>query len=202
MTERVFVVDDDPRVRAALERLLKSEGLETEIFVSAENFLERFDAGSEGCVLLDLAMPGRDGLAVQEELVRRGCEVPVVFVTGHGDVPASVRAMKRGAVDFLTKPAPSAVLLAAIREALERDRARREASQGLEEIARRLASLTVRERQVLEGVVAGSLNKQIAAKLGIAEKTVKTHRGRVMEKMGAGSVAELVRLIGRADGIA
>ena len=202
MSEKVFVVDDDPRVRAALERLLKSEGLATETFVSAEDFLERFDAGARGCVLLDLAMPGRDGLAVQEELVRRGCELPVVFVTGHGDVPASVRAMKRGAVDFLTKPAPSAVLLAAIREALKRDRARRAASQGLEEIARRLASLTARERQVLEGVVAGSLNKQIAAKLGIAEKTVKTHRGRVMEKMGAGSVAELVRLIGRADGIA
>ena len=200
MSEKVFVVDDDPRVRAALGRLLKSEGLEAEIFGSPEDFLSRFDVGSEGCVLLDLAMPGRDGLAVQEELARRGCELPVIFVTGHGDVPASVRAMKSGAVDFLTKPAPSAVLLAAIREALRRDRERRAASEGREETARRLAGLSVRERQVLEGVVAGLLNKQIAGKLGIAEKTVKTHRGRAMEKMGARSVAELVRLIGKADG--
>ena len=200
MSEKVFVVDDDPRVRAALGRLLKSEGLEAEIFGSPEDFLSHFDAGSEGCVLLDLAMPGRDGLAVQEELARRGCELPVIFVTGHGDVPASVRAMKAGAVDFLTKPAPSAVLLAAIREALRRDRERRAASEGREEMARRFAGLSVRERQVLEGVVAGLLNKQIAGKLGIAEKTVKTHRGRAMEKMGARSVAELVRLIGKADG--
>ena len=193
MTERVYVVDDEPRVRTSLARLLRSSGFEAEVFESPEAFLRALSVESEGCVLLDLAMPVRDGLEVQEELVRRGCELPVVFLTGRGSVPASVRAMKAGAVDFLTKPARSEVLLGAIRSALERDRARRAARDAREDLARRLATLTGREREVLQGVVEGLLNKQIGARLGIAEKTVKTHRGRVMEKMGVGSVAELVR---------
>jgi FixJ family two-component response regulator len=199
MSEKVFVVDDDPRVRKGLARLLASEGVTADVFGSAEEFLGAFDPRSEGCILLDLAMPGRDGLALQEELARRGCELPVIFVTGRADVPATVRAMKGGAVDFLTKPAPARDLLAAVGKALERDRARRAARKDQDELTRRLATLTARERDVMEGVVAGLLNKQIAGRLGIAEKTVKTHRGRVMAKMGTGSVAELVRLLERAD---
>jgi len=193
MTEKVYVVDDDPRVRVSLARLLRSSGFETEVFGTPEDFLRALSAECEGCVLLDLAMPVRDGLEVQEELVRRNCELPVVFLTGRGSVPATVRAMKTGAVDFLTKPARSEILLGAIRSALERDRAKRAARAERNDLERRLMTLTDRERDVFQGVVEGLPNKQIAARLGIAEKTVKTHRGRVMKKMGAGSVAELVR---------
>ncbi len=197
-SERVFVVDDDPGVRKSLSRLLRSAGLEALAFESPEEFLRNLGADAAGCAILDVAMPGLDGLALQRELASRGSELPVIFLTGHGDVPRSVQAMKGGAADFLTKPVDDEVLLAAVRRAVEADRAGRASRRERTEIRERLASLTPREREVMEGVVAGRLNKQIAADLGIAEKTVKVHRGRVMEKMAASSIAELVRLADRA----
>jgi FixJ family two-component response regulator len=192
--ERVFVVDDDPAVRKALVRLLKSAGLEVAAFETAGEFLRDLDTATAGCAILDVAMPDLDGLALQEEMSGRGCELPVLFLTGHGSVPGSVRAMKSGALDFLEKPVDEAVLLAAIRRALERDKSARTARLALADSRARLVTLSPREREVLEGVVKGRLNKQIAGDLGISEKTVKVHRGRVMEKMGVGSLAELARL--------
>jgi FixJ family two-component response regulator len=196
--ERVFVVDDDPAVRKSLARLLRSAGLEAIAFGSPEEFLRSIGADAAGCAILDVTMPGLDGLALQRELASRGTELPVIFLTGHGDVPMSVQAMKGGARDFLTKPVDDEVLLAAVRRTLETDRAGRESRRERAAIRERLGTLTAREREVLEGVVAGRLNKQIASDLGIAEKTVKVHRGRVMEKMAASSVAELVRMADRA----
>jgi FixJ family two-component response regulator len=196
--ERVFLVDDDPAVLKALARLLRSSGLEAVTFGSPQEFLERVAGTETGCVVLDLAMPGLDGLALQEAMASRGMELPTLFLTGHGDIPQSVRAMKKGAVDFLTKPVDDAVFLRTVREALARGRAGRADREESTRVRERLAALTPREREVLAGVVAGRLNKQIAGDLGIAEKTVKVHRGRVMEKMEAGSVAELVRLADRA----
>ncbi|HEX4439888.1 MAG TPA: response regulator [Thermoanaerobaculia bacterium] len=196
--ETVFLVDDDPAVLKSLSRLLDSAGFQPRPFGSPDAFLEAFDPAAAGCVVLDLSMPGRDGLELQEALARRGSELPVIFLTGRGDVPQSVRAMKRGAVDFLSKPVDDEVLLAAIREALGRDRERREGREERAAILERLETLTERERQVLDGVAEGRLNKQIGGTLGIAEKTVKVHRGRAMEKMKAGSVAELVRMLERA----
>jgi FixJ family two-component response regulator len=196
--ERVYLVDDDPAVLKALSRLLHSAGLSAVPFASPEEFLARVGPDTEGCAVLDLAMPGLDGLALQEALAGRGIEMPTLFLTGHGDVPQSVRAMKRGAVDFLTKPVDDDVFLQAVREALERSRSGRADRAESARIRRLVESLTSREREVLGGVVAGRLNKQIAADLGIAEKTVKVHRGRVMEKMEAQSVAELVRMVERA----
>jgi FixJ family two-component response regulator len=195
--ERVYLVDDEPAVRKALGRLLRSAGIEVATFGSAEEFLGALEEEAAGCALLDVAMPGLDGLALQETLARRGIDLPVLFLTGHGDIPMSVRAMKAGASDFLTKPVDGRALVAAVRRALERGRSLARARREDAEIHRRLASLTPRERDVLEGVAAGRLNKQIAGDLGISEKTVKIHRGRVMTKMAAGSVAELVRLADR-----
>jgi FixJ family two-component response regulator len=194
----VFVVDDDPAVLKAVSRLLRASGFDAVTFGSPQTFLERVDTNASGCLVLDLAMPGVDGLALQEALSARGCELPVLFVTGHGDIPQSVRAIKRGAVDFLTKPFDEAVLLRAVRQALEKDRGQRRDRAEVAEIRGRLATLTAREREVLEGVIAGKLNKQIAGNLGAAEKTIKVHRARVMQKMAAESVAELVRLADRA----
>ena len=196
--ERVFVVDDEPAVRRSLTRLLRSAGFEAAAFESPKAFLLELAPGSAGCAILDVAMPGLDGLALQRELHARGSTLPIVFLTGRGDIPKSVQAMKRGAIDFLTKPVDDEVLLAAVRAALARDRAQRQAREEAADVRRRLESLTLREREVLEGVVAGKLNKQIGAELGITEKTVKVHRGRTMEKMGAGSLAELVHLVERA----
>ena len=196
--ERVFVVDDDPAVLKGICRLLRSAGLEALPFSSPQEFLARVDLETEGCAVLDLAMPGLDGLTLQRELSRRGSGIPVVFLTGHGDVPTSVQALKNGAADFLTKPVEDAVLLQAVRAALDADRTWRAARRDLAEIRRRLETLTPREREVLEGVVSGRLNKQVGSELGITEKTVKVHRGRVMEKMGASSLADLVRLAERA----
>ncbi len=196
--ETVYVVDDEPAVVKSLYRLLSSEGFLVETFASPAEFLERVDPVASGCAVLDLAMPRLDGLALQKALSARGSELPILFVTGRGDIPKSVEAMKMGAVDFLTKPVDGEKLLGAVRRALEMDRARRGTRAEVAEIRRRLSTLTPREREVLEGVVAGRLNKQIAGDLGAALKTVKIHRGRMMEKMGAGSVAELVRQADRA----
>ena len=192
--ERVYVVDDDPAVRKSLWRLLRSAGYEVSTFASAEDFLQRLEPDASGCAVLDVAMPGLDGLALQKALAERLLALPVLFLTGRGDIPASVKAMKAGATDFLTKPVDDRVLFEAIAQALERGRSEREARHRLADARERLETLTPREREVLEGVVAGRLNKQIAGDLGIAEKTVKVHRARVMEKFGASSVAELVRL--------
>jgi FixJ family two-component response regulator len=195
--ERVFVVDDDPAVLRSLGRLLRSAGFESLTFSSPEEFLRLVGPGAAGCLILDLAMPGLDGFEIQRELSARGSELPVVFVTGHGDIPKTVEAMKKGASDFLTKPVDDEVLLRAVRRALESGRAARQSRFELARARERLARLTSREREVLDGVVAGRLNKQIAADLGITEKTVKVHRGRVMEKMEAASLADLVRLAER-----
>lgn len=193
--ETVFLIDDDAAVLKALERVMRSAALEPRAFGSADAFLEAFEPGSAGCIVLDISMPGRDGLSLQEALAERGSELPVIFLTAHGDVPRSVRAMKRGAADFLSKPVDDEVLLAAVREALREDREKRVLRERRDRIRERLATLTARERQVLEGVAAGKLNKQIGGALGIAEKTVKVHRGRAMEKLQASSVAELVRML-------
>jgi FixJ family two-component response regulator len=190
----VFLVDDDPAVLKGLERLLRAAGFAVRGFTSPEAFLDQHDPALPGCAVLDLAMAGLSGLDLQRALAARGCDRPVVFLTGRGDIPASVRAMKAGAVDFLTKPVDDEELLTAVRLALDKDRQAREARIKLEVIERRLSALSPRERDVLRHVVAGRLNKQIAAELGTAEKTVKVHRGRVMVKMGVRSVAELVRL--------
>jgi FixJ family two-component response regulator len=190
----VFVVDDDTAFLKAVSRLLRAAGLEVSPFPSAAAFLNEHDPAAPGCLVLDVAMPGLDGLELQRTLAARGCERSIVFITGQGDLPMGVQAMKAGAVNFLTKPFEKVELLAAIREALEKDDLARRARAGRESIERRLASLTRREREVLSHVIAGRLNKQIAGDLGAAEKTVKVHRARVMEKMGVRSVAELVRL--------
>ena len=195
--ERVYVVDDEEAVRKALRRLLRAARFEVLDFGSPGEFLEKLDPEAFGCALLDVAMPGLDGFVLQESLVERGSSLAVVFLTGQGDIPQSVRAMKAGASDFLTKPVEEADLLSAVRHALARSRAARAEREAVAELRERIASLTAREREVFEGVVAGRLNKQVAGDLGIAEKTVKVHRGRVMEKMGAASLAELVQFAQR-----
>jgi len=194
----VYLVDDDASVLRGLSRLLAAAGLEVAAFDSPKEFLDDFDPAAPGCLVLDVAMPGLSGPDLQQALAARRSELPIVFLTGHGDIPTSVQAMKRGAADFLTKPVDEETLLAAIRNALEKDRALREAREGLARIERRLAALTPREREVLERVVAGRLNKQIAAELGTVEKTIKVHRASVMRKMGVRTLADLVRLAGRA----
>ncbi|MGK3963414.1 response regulator transcription factor [Sorangium sp. So ce118] len=196
----VFVVDDDPSVLRALERLLRAAGHAVEAYASPGAFLERAPSERPGCAVIDLRMPGLDGIELQEQLSRRGCPLPIVFLTGHGDVPSSVRAMKAGATDFLTKPCDDTDLLAAVARAIERD-ARARAALGEQQALRtRFEALTPREREVCLRVAQGLMNKQIADELGAAEKTIKVHRGRVMEKLGVESVAELVRLVDRLQG--
>ena len=190
----VFVVDDDAAVRRSLIRLLRSAGWDAEAFASAGDLLERAPFAGSGCVLLDVQMPGMNGLELQERMAAAGISLPVVFLTGKGDIPMSVHAMKHGAVDFLVKPVDEAVLFAALGQAIRRQAAEGAARQLRDSILERLARLSEREREVLEQVLQGRLNKQIAFELGIAEKTVKAHRGRVMEKMEAHTVAELVHL--------
>ncbi len=196
--EAVFLVDDDAAVLKALTRLLTAAGFRVRAFLSASQFLEQHDPECPGCVVADLAMPDMSGMALQEALQRSGRDRPIVFVTGRGDIATGVRAMKQGAVDFLTKPVHGRELIAAVGSALERDRLIRREWSAHKSIEARLVSLTPREREVLAGVVSGRLNKQIAAELGTAEKTVKVHRARVMAKMGVRSLADLVRVAQRA----
>ena len=193
----VFVVDDDRSMRVAVERLLRSSGLEVESFESARTFLEREPVDVACCLVLDVQMPELTGLDLQQALRRSDADIPIVFITGHGDVPTSVRAMKSGAEDFLQKPFKDQELLDAVHRALERDRGARAERTELAELGERLDSLTPREREVFELVVKGLLNKQIAFELGAAEKTIKVHRGRVMKKMHADSLAHLVRMAGK-----
>jgi FixJ family two-component response regulator len=190
----VHVVDDDAAFRTAMSRLLTAAGLQPRLYACAQDYLSSGDAGGPACLLLDLRMPGTTGLDLQAALAQREAAHPVIFLSGHGDIPSTVRAMREGALDFLTKPVPTATLLAAIERALERDVERARCRAQVSEIKQRYASLTPRERQVMAGVVAGRLNKQICFALHAAERTVKTHRARVMEKMRVRSVAELVRL--------
>jgi FixJ family two-component response regulator len=190
----VFMVDDDPAVLKALTRLLHAAGLAAQSFDSPEVFLMQHDPATPGCVVLDICMPNLGGLALQQALTASGFERFIVFITGHGDIPTSVQAMKDGAVDFLVKPFHDEDFLAAVRCAIARDQSARTTRAWLQSIRRRLATLTPREREVLHHVVAGRLNKQIAADLGTVEKTIKVHRSRVMEKMAVASLAELVRV--------
>jgi FixJ family two-component response regulator len=190
----VFVVDDDPSVREALQRLVRSAGLRVEAFASAEEFLNRRREAVPSCLLLDVRLPDLSGLDLQRRMVDANHEIPVVFITGHGDIPTTVRAMKAGAVEFLTKPLVEGDVLESIRQAIARDRATREHQAGTADLRDRHASLTPREEEVLGWVVSGLLNKQIASELGISEETVKVHRGSVMRKMGADSLADLVRM--------
>jgi len=193
----VFVIDDDRSVRDALRRLLTSVGMTVEVFPTAQAFLSARRADAPGCLVLDVRLPGLSGLDLQRELADTNATLPIIFLTGHGDIPMSVRAMKAGAIEFLTKPFREQELLDAIRQAIDRDRIARTKRQELAELRRRYDTLTPRERDVMAGVVAGLLNKQIAAELGSAEATVKEQRGQVMLKMQAGSVADLVRSAGR-----
>ena len=198
----VFVVDDDPSVRSSLKFLLSSVGLQVESFDSAETFLQRKPPDAPSCLVLDVRLRGLSGLDFQRELAARNIRIPIVFVTGHGDIPMSVRAMKAGAIEFLTKPYRDQDLLDAVRVALERDRARREEEKDLTDLRQRFESLTPREQEVISMAVLGMLNKQIADQLGTAENTVKVHRSRAMEKMNAQSFADLVRMIGKLKGSA
>lgn len=195
---KVFVVDDEDAVRKAVFRLLHSADIQAEVFASPAEFLAAFDAQAPGCLLLDVEMPGLNGLDLQRVLGKRDATLPIIFLSGRADIPISVQAMKAGATDFLTKPVQGDVLLAAVRTAFAKDNALRAARADVADIAARLNTLTAREYEVLEHVVAGKLNKQIASDLGIVEGTIKVHRARVMEKMKVQSLAELVRLVERA----
>ena len=193
----VFVVDDDPSMRRSLDALLRSVGLDVQLFSSAQEFMPAKRPDVPSCLVLDVRLPGMSGLTFQEELAKTGIALPVIFVTGHGDVPMTVRAMKAGAVEFLTKPFDDQVLLDAVHAAIERDRATRQQAAGLTALKARYDELTAREKEVMKLVVAGRVNKQIAAALGLSVVTVKVHRGQVMRKMLAKSVAELVRMADR-----
>jgi FixJ family two-component response regulator len=193
-TPIVYVIDDDASVREGVAKLLSSVGLHAETFGSTGEFLEAPRAGGPACLVLDVRLPDVSGIEFQRDLAAAGIHIPIVFITGHGDIPMSVQAMKAGAVEFLTKPFRGQQLLEAIQEAIARDRAASRDRARVAEVAARYESLTPREREVMTLVAAGLLNKQIAAELGASELTIKTHRGRVMEKMRADSVADLVRM--------
>ncbi|MGD0211860.1 MAG: response regulator transcription factor [Terriglobales bacterium] len=196
----VFVVDDDPSVRSSLKFLLSTVGLQVESFDSADTFLRKKPASVPSCLVLDVRLPGSSGIDIQRELAARNIRIPIIFLTGHGDIPMSVRAMKAGAVEFLTKPFRDQDLLDAVRIALGQDRARREQEKEVRELQQRFDSLTSREQQVIALLVSGMLNKQIAAELGTAESTVKVQRSRAMEKMHAESLVDLVRMIEKIKG--
>jgi len=198
----VFVVDDDPSVRSSLKFLISTVGLQVETFDSAEAALQKLAPDAPACLVLDVRLRGLSGLDLQSELAARNCQVPIVFITGYGDIPMTVRAMKAGAVEFLTKPFRDQDLLDAVHVALARDRVRRAQEKEITDLQQRFDSLTSREREVISMVAAGKLNKQIADQLGTAENTVKVHRSRAMDKMHAQSVADLVRMIEKLNSLA
>jgi FixJ family two-component response regulator len=197
VTAVVFVIDDDPSMRAALEDLISSVGLQARLFASPQEFLQGPRSDAPGCLVLDVRLPGMSGLTFQKELERAGITLPVIFITGHGDIPMSVRAMKAGAVEFLTKPFHDQEMLDAIHAAIERDRQSRRQALLVAELRERYITLTERERQIMTLVVVGRANKQIAAELNLSEMTVKVHRGQAMRKMQAESLPELVRMADR-----
>ena len=193
----VYVVDDEPAVTISLKRLLRSVGLEARIYASAQEFLRSDRPDASGCLILDVRLPGLSGLDLQQELTAAKIDLPVIFVTGHGDIPMSVQAMKAGAVEFLTKPFREQDLLQAIQRGIEQNRITRKHNAEIRILQQRYASLTPREREVLPLVTSGLLNKQIAAQLGASEKTIKVHRGQVMQKMKAESLAHLIQMAGK-----
>jgi len=197
VTAVVFVIDDDPSMRAALEDLISSVGLQPRLFASPQEFLQGPRPDAPGCLVLDVRLPGMSGLAFQKELERVGIALPIIFITGHGDIPMSVRAMKAGAVEFLTKPFHDQEMLDAIHAAIERDKQGRRQALLVSELRERYVTLTERERQIMTLVVIGRANKQIAAELNLSEMTVKVHRGQAMRKMQAESLPELVRMADR-----
>lgn len=198
-TRTIFVVDDDPSVRKATERLLRSDGYAVKLFTCAKEFLESRLFNSSSCLVLDVRMPGLNGIQLQEELIKKKILIPIVFITGHGDIPMGVNAMKRGAVDFLPKPFNDQDLLDSIDKAIEKNIAIKKAQSQKDKILRLFKTLTPREQEVMRWVITGLLNKQIAQKLGTTEKTIKVHRGRVMHKMRVPSVAQLLRLAQKAQ---
>jgi len=193
----VYILDDEPEMVKALARLLRARRFEVLGFTSVHTFLEAYRPEKSACLVLDVAMPELDGLALQDHLTHEGILIPIVFLTGHGDIPTSVRAIKAGATDFLTKPVDAAVLAGAVRAALQIAGTRRQAAAETQALKARLASLTPRQREVMEHIVAGQLNKQIAYDLGTGEQNIKLHRAQIMRKMGADSLADLVRIAGR-----
>ena len=196
-TPTVFLVDDDTSVLKALSRVLRASGWNVETFESAEAFLARSDHNASGCVVLDVTMPGLDGLELQRRLAAEGGVLPIVFISGHGDIPTSVRAIKAGATDFLTKPVAAEVLVTAVRAAMDEHESVRKTLADTAGLRQRLARLTLRERDVLAGLAAGKLNKQIASDLGVVEQTVKFHRARIMDRMQVKTSAELMTIAGR-----
>jgi len=195
----IYVVEDDPSFRKSVERLIRATGFRAVAFESADSFLSLPRIERPACLLLDVQLPGIDGLALQQELIEKGSSLPIIFMTGHGSIPMSVQAMKKGAVDFLPKPFEAEDLRSAILKALERDEQNTEKEIQSEKVSSLIDTLTPREKEVLRWVITGKLNKQIAHALGVTEKTVKVHRGRVMQKIGVSSVAELVRLAEKAN---